>query len=101
MSDIVSADRSHAVYAGLVVDIAEDSLDKASRLLAGIRGGVYKAVGSALSRAAAAGRTAAKEPVTKEYTISQSEFLARTKNIKGGRAQNAHPGHGFRGDIGL
>ncbi|MDE7053859.1 MAG: hypothetical protein K2O84_03465 [Oscillospiraceae bacterium] len=81
MSDIVSADSSHAVYAGLVVDIAEDSLDKATRLLAGISDGVYKAVGSALSRAAAAGKTAAKEPVTKEYTISQSEFLARTKSI--------------------
>jgi len=81
MSDIVSADRSHAMYAGLVVDIAEDSLDKATRLLAGINGGVYKAVGSALSRAAATGKTAAKQPVTKEYTISQSEFLARTRNI--------------------
>ena len=81
MSDIASADRSHAMYAGLVVDIAEDSLDKATRLLAGINGGVYKAVGSALTRAAAAGKTAAKQPVTKEYTISQSEFLARTRNI--------------------
>lgn len=69
------------MYAGLVVDIAEDSLDKATRLLAGINGGVYKAVGSALTRAAAAGKTAAKQPVTKEYTISQSEFLARTRNI--------------------
>ena len=81
MSDIVRADSNHAVYAGLVVDIAEDSLDKAARLLAGINGGVYKAVGSALSRAAAAGKTAAKQPVTKEYSISQSEFLSRTKDI--------------------
>ncbi len=38
-------------------------------------------MGSALTRAAAAGKTAAKQPVTKEYTISQSEFLARTRNI--------------------
>lgn len=81
MSDITSADSGHAMYAGLVVDIAEDSLDKATRLLAGINGGVYKAVGSALTRAAAAGKTAAKQPVTKEYTISQSEFLARTRDI--------------------
>ena len=81
MRDITSADSGHAMYAGLVVDIAEDSLDKATRLLAGINGGVYKAVGSALTRAAAAGKTAAKQPVTKEYTISQSEFLARTRNI--------------------
>ena len=42
MSDITSADSGHAMYAGLVVDIAEDSLDKATRLLAGINGGVYK-----------------------------------------------------------
>lgn len=81
MSDVVNTSSSHAVYAGLVVDIAEDSLNKATRLLAGISGGVYKAVGSALSRAAAAGRTAAKTSVTKEYAISQSEFLARTRNI--------------------
>lgn len=81
MSDIMRAGSSHAVYAGLTVDIAEDSLDKATKLLAGISGGVYKAVGSALTRAAAAGRTAAKQPVTREYTISQSEFLAQTRNI--------------------
>lgn len=81
MSDITRTGSSHAVYAGLTVDIAEDSLDKATKLLAGISGGVYKAVGSALTRAAAAGRTAAKQPVTREYTISQSEFLAQTRNI--------------------
>ena len=81
MSDITSAASSHAIYGGVIVDVVEDSLDKATRLLAGINGGVYKAVGSALSRAAATGKTAAKQPVTKEYTISQSEFLARTRNI--------------------
>ena len=81
MSDITNADSSHAIYGGVIVDVVEDNLDKATRLLAGINGGVYKAVGSALTRAAAAGKTAAKQPVTKEYTISQSEFLARTRNI--------------------
>lgn len=81
MSDITSTGGSHSAYSGLVVDIAEDSLDKATRLLAGIHGGVYKAVGNALTRAAASGKTAAKQPVTQEYAISQSEFLARTKNI--------------------
>lgn len=81
MSDITSAASSHAIYGGVIVDVVEDSLDKATRLLAGINGGVYKAVGSALYRAAATGKTAAKQPVTKEYTISQSEFLARTRNI--------------------
>lgn len=81
MSDIMRMSGNHSVYAGLTVDIAEDSLDKATRLLAGVSGGVYKAVGSALTRAAAAGRTAAKQPITKEYTISQSEFLAQTRNV--------------------
>lgn len=86
MSDIVRegsvhAAFSHNLYGGLVVDVAEDSLDKVTRLLAGINGGVYRAVGSALARATASGKTAAKGAVTQEYTISQSEFLARTKNI--------------------
>lgn len=81
MSDITRTSSGHSVYAGLTVDIAEDSLDKATRLLAGVSDGVYKAVGSALTRAAAAGRTAAKQPITQEYTISQSEFLAQTRNI--------------------
>lgn len=81
MSDIARADSSHAVYAGLTVDIAENSLDRATKLLAGISGGIYKAVGSALARAADSGKTVAKRATSKEYTISQSEFLARTKNI--------------------
>ena len=81
MSDIVRLEGQHATYAGLTVDIAEDSLDRVTKLLAGISGGVYKAVGSALNRAAAAGKTAAKQPVTREYSISQSEFLSQTRNI--------------------
>ena len=60
MSDVVRdgsvhAIFSHALYAGLTVDVAEDSLDKATQLLDGIRGGVY--------------------------SISQSEFLSQTRNI--------------------
>ena len=81
MSEIVNTTRSHSLYAGITVDIAEDSLGRASKVLTGISGGVYKAVGSALARAATAGKTAAKGAVTKEYTISQSEFLSNTKNI--------------------
>lgn len=81
MSNVIRGDHQSYYGGGVMVDIAEDSLDRATRLLAGINGGVYKAVGSALSRAAASGKTAAKGAVTKEYTISQSEFLARTKNI--------------------
>ena len=64
-----------------MVDVAEESLDRVTKMLAGINGGVYKAVGSALTRAAAAGKTVAKRAVSQEYTISQSEFLTQTKNI--------------------
>ena len=81
MGDITHENRQSYYVGGTVVDIAEDSLDRATKLLAGISGGVYKAVGSALSRAAAAGKTAAKGAVTKEYTISQSEFLSQTRTV--------------------
>lgn len=81
MNEISNTDSRHTVHAGLTMEIAEDSIDRVTGLLAGISGGVYKAVGSALARAAAAGKTEAKRPVTQEYAISQSEFLARTRNI--------------------
>lgn len=92
----------HAVYAGLTVDVAEDSLDRATKLLAGVSGGVYKAVGSALTRAAATGKTAAKRPVTREYSISQSQFLASTRDINH-LARESSGGlsvvFGFRGNV--
>lgn len=72
---------NYARLAGVVVDVSAGSLERATNLLAGISGGAYKAVGSALKRAADSGKTVAKRVVTKEYTISQSEFLARTRNI--------------------
>lgn len=72
---------NYARLAGVVVDVSAGSVERATNLLAGISGGAYKAVGSALKRAADSGKTVAKRTVTKEYTISQSEFLARTRNI--------------------
>lgn len=72
---------NYARLAGVVVDVSAGSLERATNLLAGISGGAYKAVGSALKRAADSGKTVAKRAVTKEYAISQSEFLARTRNI--------------------
>ena len=72
---------NYARLAGVVVDVSAGNLERATNLLAGISGGAYKAVGSALKRAADSGKTVAKRAVTKEYTISQSEFLARTRNI--------------------
>lgn len=80
MSDITRDRNEHAVYGGVIVDVVEDSLDRVTDLLDGIEHGVKKAVGSALKRAAQAGRTEAKRPVTQEYAISQSEFLAQTRH---------------------
>ena len=59
MSDVTKVQSRHAVYAGLTVDIAEESLGRVSKLLSGINGGLYKAVGSALTRSAAAGEAEA------------------------------------------
>ena len=81
MSDVTTDTMMHNVNAGLAVDIAEEGFDRVAALLSGIPGGANKAVGSALARAAAAGKTVAKRAVTQEYAISSSEFLNRTKNI--------------------
>lgn len=81
MSDITDEKTKHAVYAGIVVDVAEADLDRVQKLLAGITGGWQKAVGSALSRAAAAGRTEAKKPILAEYAIDQSTYLGETRTI--------------------
>lgn len=81
MSDFYRGQSSHSVYGGIIIDVAEDSLDRVTKLLAGIKGGAYKAVGSALSRAAASGKTVAKKAVTEEYAISGSTFLSETKTI--------------------
>lgn len=103
MSDIVSRDEKHAVYAGVAVDVAEASLDRVQLLLAGIPGGVYKAVGSALARAAQAGRTEAKGAVTKEYAISSGTFISYTNPInhfqRSGKAGGLSVVFGFSGHV--
>lgn len=81
MSEVTSEYRRDKIYSGLVDVIAEESLGKVERLLNGIPGGVYKAVGSALTRAASAGKTEARRAVAQEYTIGASDFLRYTRNI--------------------
>ena len=71
-------------------------------MLSGIPGGANRAVGSALARAAAAGKTVAKRAVTQEYAISSSEFTNRTKNVN--NIQRASSGEvsinfGYRGSV--
>lgn len=54
-------------------EIGEYKLDRVTKLLAGIPGGVYKAVGSAIKRAAQHGLTLGMRIVSEEYAIGQSE----------------------------
>jgi hypothetical protein len=80
MSEVTTEYEKHKVYGGIVVDVANDSLGKVIERL-GNTTEINKAVGAALTRAAASGKTAVKKTVTGEYTISQSEFLKDTRNI--------------------
>ena len=61
-------------YLMVMLDEIDDSLDRVSKLLAGIPDGVYRAVGSAVKRVGAA-RPHRRDMkiVTGEYAISQSE----------------------------
>lgn len=81
MSEIGSVFSEHTYGEhGMIEVIAEEKLQYAIGVLDSI-GKARQAVGSALARAAASGKTAAKKPITEEYTLSASEFLAQTKNI--------------------
>ncbi len=81
MSEVTSAYNKTKIYSGSVDILAEDNFGRAEALLNGIPGGVYKAVGSALTRAASAGKTEAKRAVAQEYTIGSGDFLRYTQNI--------------------
>lgn len=80
MSEVTGAGPVSVLISGATTDAAEGTIQKAQKLLAGIEGGWQKAIGSALSRAANSGKTVAKTAVSKEYTLSSSEFLRQTRN---------------------
>lgn len=63
------------------LSISAESLERANSLLKNINGGFERAIGSALKRAADSGKTVAKGAVSKDYAISQSQFLAYTQNV--------------------
>ena len=65
---------------GITVDISAEGLERIQKVLAGVRGGWQKAVGSALKRAASSGKTEGKRAVVQEYAISGGTFLSYTKN---------------------
>lgn len=79
--DIESLYTRSTVYGGVIVDVVEEGLPRIQKILAGVRGGWQKAVGNALSRAAAAGKTEIKRAIADEYTLSQGDFLRATRNI--------------------
>lgn len=99
MSDVTTDTMMHSVAAGITVDIAEEGFDRVSALLAGIPGGANRAVGSALARAAAAGKTVTKRAVTQEYAISSSEFSNRINNIQRGSNGEVSINFGYRGSV--
>ena len=62
-------------------DVGEYKLDRATKLLAGIPDGVYRAVGSAIKRSAQHGLTVGMKVVAGEYAIGQNELKRNTRNI--------------------
>lgn len=62
-------------------EVGEFKLDRVTKLLAGIPDGVYRAVGSAIKRAAQRGRTVGMKIVSEEYAIGQGELKKNTRNI--------------------
>lgn len=62
-------------------EVGEYHLDRATKLLAGIPGGVYRAVGSAIKRSAQHGLTVGMRIVAEEYAIGQDELKRNTRNI--------------------
>lgn len=81
MSAIGNENVRHTVYGGIVVDVAQEGLDRALRIMQGFPGEAAKAVGHALARAASTGKTEAKRQVVKEYTLSGATFAAYTRNV--------------------
>ena len=77
----LSAWQKSYLWLDITAERAEGDLERAQLVLEHIRGGWQKAVGSALARAASAGKTEAKRAVTQEYTLSQSTFLRYTENV--------------------
>lgn len=81
MSEVSNSSEKSKIYSDGIIEIAEEGIERAAKLLGNAPGLIRKAVGSALARAGKAGQTYAKRAVTKEYTISQGTFMRYTRNI--------------------
>lgn len=66
----------------LTDDVGSGSVDRAIKLLAGIKRGSQKAIGSAMKRAATSGESHAARAVAKDYYISAGDFKKYTKSKK-------------------
>ncbi|WP_409969612.1 hypothetical protein RFF05_06780 [Bengtsoniella intestinalis] len=69
----------HAVYFEFE-EAGQENLAHVSKILAGVPGGVYQAVGSTIKRAAQRGLTTGMKIVAEEYAIGQNELKKQTKN---------------------
>lgn len=92
------SDQTH-IYLESVGDM---KLDRVTKLLAGISGGVYKAVGSALKRAGQRGQTVGMKFAAKHYAIGENELKRNTRNInmvmKDGKT-SVEVTFGYRGNL--
>ncbi len=83
MSDIYSMSRSE-IKNGIGIYVADgvgrESIDRATKLLAGIPHGAEKAIGSAIKRAASSGEAYAAKVIRGEYFIKAGDFKAYTKS---------------------
>lgn len=60
------------------VEVSRNALDHATRLLAGLPGGIEKALASAAKRAGTSAKTKAGQYAAAEYTITKSTFMGKT-----------------------
>lgn len=59
-------------------EVGGKSLDRVSKILAGVPGGVQRATSAALQRAGETGKTRAGQFAAAEYTISKGTFMSNT-----------------------
>lgn len=82
MSDGYSGSDFSGIVNVKIGESAARELDRAAKLLAGIPGGIEKAAGAALTRAAVSGRASAAREVNKQYTLKTADFKKYTKSYQ-------------------
>lgn len=85
-----------------IQDADEINIDRVTKLLSGIPGGVFKAVGSALKRAGQHGSTVGMRIVSQEYAITQSElkhYMHRINTIERSFGGTYEVEFGYRGNV--